>query len=206
MIETANSQEVRGADRLVPSTHPDAGAARGLVRRARRGRLINLYDNTNVLLWKLGDPDSPDGQYLAATDWPQVHSMDPGSLAVQSKLELPLTAGLRRGQLSPLAPGGGQAHLPAVLHVLQPHLKFDSPYRFSYFEEHELLAKVWMPLQGCVVQCFPTQAVRRDRPSTPVTIDFMAFPHPPHAPFETLKKLDDPVRFYLIDLNDGFGH
>ena len=38
---------------------------------------MNFYDNTNVWLWKLGPEDQPEeGQYLAVTDWPQVHEVD----------------------------------------------------------------------------------------------------------------------------------
>ena len=44
---------------------------------------MNFYDNTNVWLWKLGPEDQPEeGQYLAVTDWPQVHEVDPHTLAI----------------------------------------------------------------------------------------------------------------------------
>ena len=44
---------------------------------------MNFYDNTNVWLWKLGAEDKPEGQYLAVTDWPQVHEVDPHTLTIK---------------------------------------------------------------------------------------------------------------------------
>ena len=50
---------------------------------------MNFYDNTNVWLWKLGPEDQPEeGQYLAVTDWPQVHEVDPHTLAITVGLTL----------------------------------------------------------------------------------------------------------------------
>ena len=50
--------------------------------------LINGYDNTNVLVWKLGPEDKSIGEYIAATDYPLVHQMDMETLAVKGKAEL----------------------------------------------------------------------------------------------------------------------
>jgi len=46
----------------------------------------NLYDNTNVMLWKLGATNSRNGTYIATTDFPVVHEIDPDTLAVKQKL------------------------------------------------------------------------------------------------------------------------
>ena len=45
--------------------------------------LSNGYDNTNVMLWKLGGANKKVGQYLAVTDYPYVHEVDPDTLAVK---------------------------------------------------------------------------------------------------------------------------
>jgi hypothetical protein len=50
--------------------------------------LVNGYDNTNVMLWKLGPEDKNIGEYLAVTDYPLVHQMDMETLAVIRKSEL----------------------------------------------------------------------------------------------------------------------
>merc|ERR1712233_137084 len=55
---------------------------------------MNFYDNTNVWLWKLGPEDKPEGQYLAVTDWPQVHEVDPHTLTIKAKYGLSLTEGV----------------------------------------------------------------------------------------------------------------
>ena len=142
---------------------------------------------------------------MAATDWPQVHSMDPGSLAVQSKLELPLTAGLAVASSAHWRREVGR-HTSLQYYMFYNPIttKFDfALYRFgNTFEEHELVAKFEMPHMS-VVHMFSNTERFAVIALYPVTIDFMAFPTHHMHPFETLKKLDDPVRFYLIDLNDG---
>ena len=40
------------------------------------------YDNTNVMLWRLGPEDASAATYIATTDFPLVHEVDPASLAV----------------------------------------------------------------------------------------------------------------------------
>ena len=39
----------------------------------------NGFDNTNVMLWKLGPEDRNIGEYIAVTDYPYVHEVDPDS-------------------------------------------------------------------------------------------------------------------------------
>ena len=59
---------------------------------------VNGFDNTNVMLWKLGPADKNIGSYIAVTDYPDVHEMDPDSLAVMHKWGLnELTEGISLG-------------------------------------------------------------------------------------------------------------
>ena len=51
---------------------------------------MNGYDNTNVMVWKLGPEDKNIGEYLAVTDYPLVHQMDMETLAVRRKSEMNL--------------------------------------------------------------------------------------------------------------------
>ena len=59
---------------------------------------VNGFDNTNVMLWKLGPADKNIGSYISVTDYPDVHEMDPDSLAVRHKWGLnQLTEGISLG-------------------------------------------------------------------------------------------------------------
>ena len=58
---------------------------------------VNGFDNTNVMLWKLGPADKTIGSYIAVTDYPYVHEMDPDSLAVRHKWGLNITEGISLG-------------------------------------------------------------------------------------------------------------
>jgi hypothetical protein len=63
--------------------------------------VVNGYDNTNVMLWKLGPAVKETGMYIATTDYPYVHEMDPDTLAVKNKLGLnQLTEGISLGSCS----------------------------------------------------------------------------------------------------------
>merc|ERR1712088_32848 len=55
---------------------------------------INGFDNTNVMLWKLGPEDKSDGQYLAVTDYPYVHEIDPDTFSVKAKYGLSMMEGI----------------------------------------------------------------------------------------------------------------
>ena len=60
--------------------------------------VANLYDNTNVMMWKLGPKEKKMGSYIVTTDFPFVHEVDPDSLAVKRKLSLdPMRDGMSMG-------------------------------------------------------------------------------------------------------------
>ena len=62
---------------------------------------VNGFDNTNVMLWKLGPADKNTGTYISTTDFPFVHEMDPDTLAVKQKWGLnALTDGISLGSCS----------------------------------------------------------------------------------------------------------
>ena len=48
----------------------------------------NGFDNTNVMLWKLGPEDRNIGEYIAVRDYSYVHEVDPDMLAVKRKMGL----------------------------------------------------------------------------------------------------------------------
>ena len=83
MLETANYNKSVASGKMVPSitiahVEPNDWSMEEMVVGT-----LNFYDNTNVWLWKLGPEENSDGQYLAVTDWPQVHEVDPHTLAIK---------------------------------------------------------------------------------------------------------------------------
>ena len=55
--------------------------------------MLNWYDNTNVLLWRLGAGDT-NATYIATTDFPLVNIIDPDTLAVTGRNMPPLADGI----------------------------------------------------------------------------------------------------------------
>ena len=55
--------------------------------------MLNWYDNTNVLLWRLGAGDT-NATYIATTDFPLVNIIDPDTLAVTGRNIPPLADGI----------------------------------------------------------------------------------------------------------------
>ena len=59
------------------------------------------YDNTNVMLWRLGPEDATAATYIATTDFPLVHEVDPVSLAVTAyRTPSPIRDGLSMSSCS----------------------------------------------------------------------------------------------------------
>ena len=50
--------------------------------------VVNGFDNTNYMLWKLGSKSPDDGIYIATTKYPYIHEIDPDKLFVKKKLQL----------------------------------------------------------------------------------------------------------------------
>ena len=53
---------------------------------------INAFDNTNVVVWRLGPEDRDNATYIATTDYPLVNKIDPDTLAVIGNHKPPATA------------------------------------------------------------------------------------------------------------------
>ena len=83
MLETVNYNKSVAAGKMVPTitiahVEPNDWSMEEMVVGT-----MNFYDNTNVWVWKLGPEDKAEGQYLAVTDWPQVHEVDPHTLTIK---------------------------------------------------------------------------------------------------------------------------
>merc|ERR1712088_741983 len=76
-------------------------------------------------------------------------------------------------------------------------------YRFhSTWEEREVVSKFPIPHMS-VIHMFSNTENYAVVALYPVAMDFWGMPEHHFHPFETLRKLDDPTRFYLINLHDG---
>merc|ERR1711971_711443 len=94
MIETANYNKSVAAGKMVPTLTLAHVLPEDWSVGEMMDMMTNMYDNTNVMLWKLGPKDPSVGQYLAVTDFPQAHEIDPHTLAVKGKKTLPVTDGI----------------------------------------------------------------------------------------------------------------
>ena len=83
MLETTNYNKSVAAGKMVPTITIAHVEPNDWNMEEMMVGVMNFYDNTNVWLWKLGPEDSAEGQYLAVTDWPQVHEVDPHTLAIK---------------------------------------------------------------------------------------------------------------------------
>jgi len=205
MLETANYNKSVTAGKMVPTitiahVEPNDWSMEEMVVGT-----MNFYDNTNVWLWKLGPEDAEEGQYLAVTDWPQVHEVDPHTLAIKAKYGLSLTEGVSMASSTHWRREVGK-DTSLQYHMLYNPItnKIDfTLFRFgSTWQDREVVGKFPLPFASVihmfsVTENFAVVAVY------PVSFDFMAMPtHNMHA-FETLVKKDAPTNFFLINLNDG---
>merc|ERR1719384_1144309 len=95
MIETRNYNRCVEADKLVPSITIAGVAPNDWSLTEMMAGILHLYDNTNVLMWRLGPEDPDNATYIATTDYPLVNFIDPVSLAVTGNYQPnPLTDGL----------------------------------------------------------------------------------------------------------------
>ena len=183
---------------------------------------MNFYDNTNVWLWKLGPEDQPEeGQYLAVTDWPQVHEVDPHTLAIkvgvvlhslsfqcniaQAKHGLSLSEGVSMASSTHWRREVGkstslQYHM--IYNPLTNKIDF-TLFRFgSTWQDRQVVGKFPLPFAS-VIHMFSVTENFAVIAVYPVSFDFMAMPtHNMHA-FEVLEKKDAPASFFLVNLNDG---
>ena len=92
MIESRNFVRCRDANKIKPSITM-GGVTRGdfSMMEMIEG-VMHGFDNTNVLLWRLGS--ETNGTYIASTDYPLVHMIDPDNLGVLRQATSPLRDGL----------------------------------------------------------------------------------------------------------------
>merc|ERR1739838_474495 len=175
MIETANYNKSVDKGKMVPSitlahVQPNDWNVFEMMEGA-----VNGFDNTNVMLWKLGPTDKDKGIYISVTDFPTVHEMDPDTLAVKQKLGLnELTDGISLGSCAHWRREAGK----------------DSSIKFPM--HHKSLVHMFSnTVNYAVIALYP------------VSMDFWGMANHNMHPFETIEKIDAPTRIYLMDLRDG---
>jgi len=165
-----------------------------------------LFDNTNVILWRLGPEDPNNATYIATTDYPVVHKIDPESLAVTGKhwwigmdgVSLMTAAHWRREVGS-----DNSLIFHQMFNPLNPMHPVFVLYRFgSTVEDQEEIARFDVDFASYIhmMSNTPRYAVVI---LYPVTMNLLAMPQHNLHPLETLEKVDAPCRIKLVDLVDG---
>jgi carotenoid cleavage dioxygenase-like enzyme len=206
MIETANYNKSRDKGKMVPTitlahVQPNDWNVFEMLEGA-----VNGFDNTNVMLWKLGPADKNIGSYISVTDYPDVHEMDPDSLAVRHKWGLnQLTEGISLGSCAHWRREVGKDSSINFHMIYNPlTLKPDFVlYRFgNTYEEREVVGKFPMDHMS-LVHMFSNTVNYAVIALYPVSMDFWGMANHNMHPFETIKKIDAPTKMYLMDLRDG---
>lgn len=207
MIESANYNKSVEAGKMVPTISlahvlPNDWSWFEMMEGA-----VNGYDNTNVLVWKLGPQDRNVGEYLAVTDYPTAHAIDPDTLAVKAKHDMNVIKdGMSLQSCAHWLREVGKdtsLNYHMVMNPLHPSKLDFKLYRFgSTWEEREVIGKFTMPHQS-LVHMFARTKNYAIIPLYPVAMDFLGMMDHHMHPFETIHKVDGPTRFYLMDLNDG---
>ena len=205
MLETDNYKKCRDAQKLVPTITVAGVSPNDWSLTEMMQGFINNFDNTNVLMWRLGPEDPSKATYIATTDFPLVHFINPDTLAVTGRYTPPITHGYSLQTASHWTREIGSDsslnyHLMYNPLTLRPDFVL---YRYgSSMEEREEVGrfKIKHINYNHMISNTPNYAVIV---IYPVAMNYgTIFEHEMH-PLETLEKLDEPTYFYLINLHDG---
>jgi len=206
MIETGNYNKSVEKGKMVPTVTLAPVLPNDWTMMEQPVAVSNLYDNTNVMLWKLGATNSRNGTYIATTDFPVVHEIDPDTLAVKQKLGMNMmTDGISMQTCSHFKREAGKDtsinfHMMYNPITLMPDFVL---FRFgNNWEEREIVGKFPMDHLS-LVHMFSNTVNYAVIAIYPVSMDFWALPTNNMHPFDTITKIDAPTKFYLINLNDG---
>jgi len=205
MIETKNYKRCAEANSLVPTitlagVSPEDWSLQELAEGA-----MNMFDNTNVILWRLGTQDKDQAQYIVTTDYPLVNIVDPNTLAVTGQSRPSILDGISMMSCSHWRREIGSDnsinfHFMYNTTTLKPDFTL---YRYgSSTNERELIGRFNLDYVSYIhmISLTPNYAVIV---VYPVIMNFWTiFEHHIH-PLETLEKLDEPTKVYLMDLADG---
>ena len=206
MIETRNYNRCVEADKLVPSITIAGVAPNDWSLTEMMAGMLHLYDNTNVILWRLGPEDPDNATYIATTDYPLVNLIDPVSLAVTGNYQPnPLTDGISMQSSSHWRREIGTEnslnyHMMYNPATLRPDFVL---YRYGRtMEERSEIGRFSADHVSYIhmISNTPRYAVVV---MYPVIMNYWTMPQHHMHPIETLEKLDEPTKIYLMDLKDG---
>jgi len=209
MIETENYLKCAEEERLVPTITAAAVRPNDWTSAEFVEAIINNYDNTNVILWRLGPEDINNATYMATTDYPLVHFMDPESLAVTGKHKwMNLQDGISAMSSSHWRRVVGSDDSLNFHQKVEDFLNPFHPMVFHLYrygrtiEEVEEIAKFHVNFASYIhmMSNTPRYAVVI---LYPVTMNNMKLPEHNWHPIETIEKKDEPCRIKLVDLVDG---
>lgn len=166
--------------------------------------VLHGYDNTNVMLWRLGSEDN--GQYIATTDYPLVHEVDMDTLAVKQQLTLSaIKDGVSLASCSHwLREVGKDTSLNFHVMLGMDGTQVFKLYRFgNNWDEREVVGSFKMP-HGSMIHMFTRTSKYAVIVLYPVTVDIAnMFTNNMH-PLSSMKQLkEEPTKIYLINLRDG---
>jgi len=168
---------------------------------------VGLFDNTNVILWRLGAENPKNATYIATTDYPLVHTIDPESLAVTGRhswlnpldgMSMMTASHWRREIGSDSSLNFHQIMDP--LHPMHPNLVL---FRFgSTLDEQEEVSRFSVDHTSYIhmMTNTPKYAVII---LYPVTMNLLVLPLHNLHPLETLEQVDGPCKIKLVNLVNG---
>ena len=206
MIETANYNRCVEAEKLVPSITIAGVAPKDWSLTEMMAGMLHMYDNTNVILWRLGPEDPDNATYIATTDYPLVNMIDPVSLALTGNYQPnPLTDGISMQSSSHWRREIGtdnslNYHMMYNAATLRPDFVL---YRYGRtMEERAEIGRFSADNVSYIhmISNTPQYAVIV---MYPVSMNVWTMAQHNMHPLETLEQLDEPTRIYLMDLKDG---
>jgi len=205
MIETKNYLLCKEAEKLVPTITVAGVSPNDWSMEEIMEGVINNYDNTNVILWRLGPEDKDKAQYIATTDYPLVNIIDPDTLAVTGQKRPSILDGISMSSSSHWRRELGtdnslNFHLMLNTTTLKPDLAL---YRYGdNVIFRELIGRFNIEYVSYIhmISVTPKYAVIV---VYPVILNFGTYLEHNMHPLETLEQLDEPTKIFLMDLSDG---
>lgn len=205
MIETNNYNRCVEADKIMPSVtagplKPNDWNALEIIEG-----FAHLYDNTNVILGRLGPEYPEQATYIATTDYPLVNKIDPDTLAVTGSHRPPVTDGISMSSCSHWTREIGtdnslNFHMMYNPWTMKPDFVL---YRYQdKVEEKVEIGRFGLDFISYIhmMSTTPNYAVVV---VYPVSMDFNSlFEHNMH-PIETITYMNVSTKIVLMDLQDG---
>lgn len=206
MIETANYNKSMAKGEMVPTITLGKVQPNDWSLMESLEGINNGFDNTNVMLWKLGPEDRKVGEYIAVTDYPYVHEVDPDTLAVRRKIGLDMvTDGISLGSCAHWRREVGKTtsiNFHLIFNKMKLRMDF-TIYRFgNTYDDREVVGKFPMP-HSSYIHMFSNTPNYAVIVVYPVSLDMWSLASHNMHPIETITKLDVPTKIYLMDLRDG---